>query len=531
VIEIDLRNAVDVKGPVRSRVCIVGGGIAGIVLAHRLSELAVDVVLLEAGGPAGAAEQTPQAVLMGQTHEGTISGRSHVLGGTSVRWGGQLLPLPDAAHGWPITSRELAPFERLAERLLGVDAAAYAAQPFFAEAALAMPALLDAFPGGEAMVSKWTPFARRNLAATLGRQLKTSPHTRVYLHAQVTELVSSADGRRVNAALVRAPGGGHLRFEAEQFVVAAGTVETVRLLLASRAVAADGVGNQHGQVGRNFHDHLTLPAGVAHGQTRTRLLRELRPWILKRDGIGRMGASVTAHSVKLVASQALCAELGINQVLAHMTIDESQDSGAGALRQMLRTRQHEGLRSAVKKHGPALPRAAVDACLLLWSAEWGGRRFVSKRARVALYLNAAQDVPSGSRITLAEKRDAAGMPLPIVDWHVTQHEIASLRLFAAWLRRCLDAIDLREIAWEPALFHEGPTLPMLDDARHAMGGALMGHDPHSSVVDAQLGVHGMENLSIASAAVFPSGAPPLPTLPLMALALRLADRLVRRVSS
>jgi choline dehydrogenase-like flavoprotein len=72
---------------------------------------------------------------------------------------------------------------------------------------------------------------------------------------------------------------------------------------------------------------------------------------------------------------------------------------------------------------------------------------------------------------------------------------------------------------------EGAVPKCLDDARHAMGGVCMGEDPRSSVVRADLSVHGVANLSIASAAVFPDGSPQLPTLPLLALTLRLADRL------
>ncbi len=53
----------------------------------------------------------------------------------------------------------------------------------------------------------------------------------------------------------------------------------------------------------------------------------------------------------------------------------------------------------------------------------------------------------------------------------------------------------------------------------------MGTDSRTSVVDADLLVHGLRNLFIASAAVFPDGSPQLPTLPMMALTLRLAQHL------
>jgi len=73
-------------------------------------------------------------------------------------------------------------------------------------------------------------------------------------------------------------------------------------------------------------------------------------------------------------------------------------------------------------------------------------------------------------------------------------------------------------------------MPEIDDARHAMGGACMGRDPRTSVVDPELRVHGIQNLFIASAAVFPDGSPQLPTLPLMALSLRLAEHLHNIIS-
>ena len=74
----------------------------------------------------------------------------------------------------------------------------------------------------------------------------------VYLHAQATELLLSENGARIVAVQVRTQAGRSFRFEADHIVVAAGTVETARLLLASRSRAVAGVGNATGQVGRIF---------------------------------------------------------------------------------------------------------------------------------------------------------------------------------------------------------------------------------------------------------------------------------------
>jgi len=104
-----------------------------------------------------------------------------------------------------------------------------------------------------------------------------------------------------------------------------------------------------------------------------------------------------------------------------------------------------------------------------------------------------------------------------------------MRRYAAHLKGEFEAMGLTGVEWARGMISEGVKLEGLEDARHAMGGACMGSDPRTSVVDAEMRVHGVENLSIASAAVFPDGSAQLPTLTMMALALRLAERLAARL--
>jgi choline dehydrogenase-like flavoprotein len=544
--EIDLEPVAARVEPFRSQICIIGAGIAGLTLAHRLSGQGIDVALLEAGGavesPTEAADATDralfaQAQLSGRPHLGTREGRSRVFGGSSLRWGGQLLPLPDEPDpAWPIAPEELAPHYRAAEQLLGVDDLPYAFPAFFDRSHTARPSLLAQLPELTATLSKWTPFTRRNLAVTLGRDILANPRVRIYLHAQVAELLLAPARTHLQAVLVRTLSGATFRFEADRYILAAGTVETSRLLLASRSIAPEGVGNAHDQVGRNFHDHLTLPAATLTGPARATLLREFRPWIFPRRG-WNFGTDETLHSAKLEPSPELRERLDLNHVLAHLAIDEPEGSGLAAIREFLLARQRGHLVSGLAAHAAHVPSATFEALRLAWAAKLQHRRFISAGAAVTLRLNAAQDTPSLSCVTLSDKLDPYGLPLPIVDWRITPRETATLRNFAAHLRARSAALHLDGLQWLPELFtlseNRDLPLPHLEDARHAMGGACMGpnpQDPRTSVVDANLTVHGVPNLSIASAATFPTGSPPLPTLPLMALSLRLADRLAAQLS-
>lgn len=195
------------------------------------------------------------------------------------------------------------------------------------------------------------------------------------------------------------------------------------------------------------------------------------------------------------------------------------------MRSLLRSRQ-SGTRQAGLRR---LPQALSGLWKLYGSANEDRRRYISGHAAVALRLNIAQCTPSASGIRLHEDLDACGQRQAVVDWRVQPADLHTLRGFARYLHKRFSFMGPSYAAattWQPELLSpEAEQIPGREDARHAMGGASMGTDPRSSVVDEHLRVHGIENLSLASAAVFPDGSPQLPTLTLMALSLRLAERL------
>ncbi len=111
-----------------------------------------------------------------------------------------------------------------------------------------------------------------------------------------------------------------------------------------------------------------------------------------------------------------------------------------------------------------------------------------------LQFNVAQDRPSCSRVTLGDEMDETGMPEVVVDWRVSAQEVGTMRRYAAHLRGEFEAMGLTGVEWARGMMDEGEALEGLEDARHAMGGACMGDDPRTSVVDAEMRVHGVGNL-------------------------------------
>src|ERR1700742_5063216 len=377
----------------RARFCVVGGGIAGLLLSTRLAERGGGVLLLEAGGV--ELEERSQSLyaaeMGGDRHAGTTEGRYRTFGGSSTRWGGQLLPYPAdvfqppkgaPSPAWPIEESAVAPFYDELQRMLGVDSLPFDAGLL---GALKQPAV-EFSKDVQLRFSKWIPFAKRNLARTLGKAALAHPNITVVSHANVAELVGDGAGRVVGARALDYA-GREFRCEAEEFVVATGTIESSRLLLLSEAA----VPNAHGQVGRYFHDHLSWRAAEFLAPERERMLERLGPFF--GDG--------TLHTCKLEASGALRAGGGLLAVMAHVTIEEPEDSGPAAVRNLLGSVQRGRVSEAIGRNLLPALRGSADLARMLLHAGFHQRRTVTKRARVRLHIDLEQAADARNCIRLS----------------------------------------------------------------------------------------------------------------------------------
>ena len=217
--------------------------------------------------------------------------------------------------------------------------------------------------------------------------------------------------------------------------------------------------------------------------------------------------------------------------MAHLTIEEPEGVGIGALRSLLRARQEGFIVRALMGAAAELPRSVAEGVRFAYEALVKHRRYVSGRAVVRLQINAAQERGSASRVLLSEDRDVRGMPRAVVEWAVSRGEAEAIAGFGLYLRSSFGRLKQVEgVRWHQVLVGPSQTAKqdlqqVLADARHLMGGARMGTDPRTSVVDPELRVHGVRNLWVASLAVFPDGSAQLPTETLMRLCERLAGRL------
>ena len=144
--------------------------------------------------------------------------------------------------------------------------------------------------------------------------------------------------------------------------------------------------------------------------------------------------------------------------------------------------------------------------------------------RYTLQFVAEQSPNPSSRLTLCSDRDRLGMPRLRVDWRPCALDFESIR------RSYRILSDELARTGTGRLEYDGEALA--DRARrhgvvggHHIGTTRMSDDPQQGVVNADCRVHDVENLFVLSSSVFPTSGQANPTLTLLALALRLADKL------
>jgi len=152
----------------------------------------------------------------------------------------------------------------------------------------------------------------------------------------------------------------------------------------------------------------------------------------------------------------------------------------------------------------------------------------SRDNRYELEFHAEQAPNPDSRLTLSSERDALGMPRLKIDWRITELDLRSLRksyeLLAAELKRSgvgrldFDAGKLQVKAQRHGIV-----------GGHHIGTTRMSAERAGGVVDPECRVHGVSNLYVASASVFPTSGQANPTLTLLALTFRLAEKLAGRL--
>jgi len=577
-LKIENLATVGLGATIETDLVIIGGGPAGLTVAREFFGTQTQILVLESGQleedprfssldavesvgePKGSA-QTEKRIAFHGTNSRSWSSktqafgvRCRVLGGASHAWAGKSAAFEDldftqrawVPHsGWPIGSSTLAPYVDRAAEALNLGPNCYDDRLWELMGVTPPQPQFDA----TLLRSFFWQFARSRVdrldLMRFGREfvLNEAANVRVLLNATVTRIDTNDQGTAFSSLEVSTIDGMRSQVHAKAVVLAASAIENPRLLLVSATVHANGLGNQNDLVGRFLMDHPSARIGRFNIEDCAKIVRRFGFYGVKHRGRSHMYMHGLTPSAELQERE------GLMHCAAYMLEERAADDPWDALKRLLRAESKKpvsDLFTVARSPGllargaemrlfasnavPERLKEAIIDFMIRKNANFVVRKFQDrglphKLTRIVVDGITEQCPDPQSRITLSHKRDVLGVPLAHVDWRIDDQAKRSLRRLGELIATEFSRVRLPVPLLEDWIVQDSPENAVIIDMGHTAGTTRMSDDPKLGVVDSNCQVHGVAGLYVAGASVFPTNGHANPTLMIVALAVRLADKI------
>ncbi len=497
-------------------ICIIGAGAAGIGIALDWMDSPYKVILLEGGGFEydEKVQNLYDGKTTGQKYFPLKSTRLHYFGGTTGHWAGMCAPFDDIDFkkrdwvpdsGWPINKKDLDPFYARANQTLKLGPYNYDFEYWQKEFPNLNPFPLD----DKVIWNKMWQFSQAKFGNIYKDKIVDAKNIHLYTYANAVDILGNDDLSQINEITVKNYAEKTHKVKAKYFILACGTIQNARLLLASNSQASTGLGNDNDLVGRYFMEHLEI--ACAELWLSKSFQSDLYSWPSRKE----------KRNVR--------AELGIKE---EIQTKEKILNGTISL-VPLTVGKHQKPRMETWQDPD--PRKSAKNMFKNWGE--AGEKAKNEKGSIerAFMLNTRieQSPNRNSRITIGPEKDELGVPRANLHWALTALDKQSIRKTYHLLGNQVGLADFGHIKLYDFLQDENDdTFPdSTNGGWHHMGTTRMSDDPKKGVVNANCKVHGISNLFVAGGACNVTSGAPNPTLTVTALSLRLSDHVKNKMKN
>jgi choline dehydrogenase-like flavoprotein len=513
--------------------CIIGAGIAGLILADQLSHK-FNIAIVESGGFSinKKSQELNDLIVSGYPIRKYHQSRIRQYGGTCNIWAGRSLILNsiDLQHrewiensGWPISQSELHKYYDLLPKEYGLFDFNYFDKSKYDD--FEDDLYKDIFSNSEfsSIKAGWSKnIPRFGKKTKIYKKLSKNKKITLFKGATVEKLCDS--NGKVYKCRVLISKNRSFDIKAGNFILCTGGMENARILLSSKDQFHGGIGNLYDNVGRYYMDH---PSYVRKNIKLKKKIYD-SSMFLKFLKDGRL-----KNGVRFSESYQRNHKLSNNYIELTPQYPESYEKTFSSIVQVAKI--------VLKKDSPTEKKINIkdinlrkipEIIYLLSPSEIMPHhvsRFYSQlKNLISRPINSENLVISHhleqtpnrlSRVALSDKKNYLGINNLNLHWKINDIEIDTANLLE---EKFIDR--LKGLGWlDDNLKYK--SISSFKDASHHIGTTRMAHNPKNGVVDDNCKVFSVENLYVAGSSVFPTSGSANPTYTIAALALRLANHL------
>jgi choline dehydrogenase-like flavoprotein len=506
----------------------MAGILAGIYLASSRKDL--KIIILESGTKSFDKDiHNLNYIDTSESHKyNHLDNRYRGVGGSSSHWGGRLLPLRPSdiearpyldLDAWPINYEELNKYHTTIEKILKVDVQSYEEE------------IVKSFKGSEHFIlnnqdfnlrfPKWLTFKNCNFSNLFSSEIKNLKNLEIFINSTVSDLKINKETALCTSATAISLSQKTITVIAKEFLLTSGTLDSTKLLLQLETQTDfNSPFSSSSVLGHYFNDHL----GATVADLEILNLKETTE-ALSYNFIGN-----TRRSIHFEQSARAQQKDKVASGFAHIIMHPTDESPLANLKSLLRKLQRGRLAETKNEIKSLSKNPALALTLLNW-------RFIKKKlywpSNITLTLDLwIEQIPQyDNRLSLSSNRDALGLPILKMHWAPTSKDEETFKNLSKRIDRYWKESPLHSIAllkWRTGVLEDNTSIiSSAADLSHPAGTIRMGNNPSHSIVSPTLQTHSIKNLSVASAAVFPSSGSANPTYTILQLALRAAENILK----
>jgi len=452
-------------------VAIFGSGPAGITTALELEKKNIKCLIIEAGDEnySKTSQEFYKSKIIGDQITELSSSRLRQFGGTSGHWGGWSKPMEKYnLELWPLKDNDLDLYSKRTSEILDVN------QQFRKSSLNEFFNLIE------------FQYSKVKFADKFSNHIKNSNNILLVLNTQLSHFVGYNNNTEYAVCISK-----HIEKEVrtKYFILACGGIENSRLLLWTRNKNQEFIDNDL-PIGKYWMNHPWILSGVGV-INKKKLKKKLENNFLEYDGVLHFAAKKELIIKKKILSAAI-----------YMNAKEDTKIYKEIVKDIL---------CVAPEYGKKIARMVFKKDLKCGN----------------IFMQLEENSTENNKIVLDDEKDKFGIPMAKLFYKKSKYSLKTAKLFLEEFGNLCRKDDLGRIAIKDNIYN----LEGFDSlgAYHHLGGTRMGINQFDSVVNKDLKVHGINNLYVSGSSNFVTGGYTNPTFTIIQFAIRLADKINKRL--